>query len=866
MKPFLAFFFIGLLLATSKADVIAQANETVSSVADGDISLSGGNWKIDNAMFVHGTPAQISQAGYVDNNWNPAVVPGTVLTSYLTFFPDPWYGDQMNQISDAFFSTNDFWYRCQFMIPADDAGKHIWLNFDGINWKADIFLNGTAVGNIDGAFIRGRFDITSTARPGTTNYLAVLIHHVAHPESGPGKVIHKKLGSRTTNGDLLGYDSPTFLASAGWNWLPIVPGREIGIWNDVRVETTGDVKLIDPWVITDLPLPKTNRADLTVKTELLNNTDHSERGELIGQIGKMTFHQEEALEPGQTKSVTLDKFDCPQLSIKNPRLWWPNDYGSQPLYTLKLRFEIGGRISASRSVHFGIRKISYVRNNAIDSTNPMLTLYVNGRRILIRGGNWGMDDGMLNCNTAGYDLRVRLHHDANLNMIRNWVGMVGNEAFYDACDRYGILIWDDFWLANPVDGPDPTDDGMFIANMRDKIRRVRSHPSLALYCGRNEGLPPHELDMAMRAATRELDGTRYYIPHSAAGAVTGYGPYDDRNPEWYFANRGKALHSELGIVAVPSVESMRAMMPATNLWPINDMWAVHDYQSPRSDNYTKRIIQRYGAPSGIEDYCRKAQLVNMETAKAMFECLRANRGSGELIWMTQSAWPALICQLYDYYFEPTAAYFGAKQGAKPLHIFWDSNADTVKTANDTLNDETDLTAEARAYDLDGKEMWRKSTALDLPLGSVKSCFAIQRPADPSAVFFIKLKLRRGKKVLDENFYWSSSKNGSCTNLDKLPRVILPVTATRAGDSQTSRLMVHVSNPTPHVALMIRLKVVRANSGERVLPAFYEDNYFSLLPGEDRTLSVRFATADLAGEQPKLAVEGWNVRPEEVSIQ
>jgi Exo-beta-D-glucosaminidase Ig-fold domain/Glycosyl hydrolases family 2/Glycosyl hydrolases family 2, sugar binding domain len=860
---------VGLSVAILEAQVSVRAEETALSGGDSAISLSGGNWKLQDATLVDATPEKISQADFDDNHWMPAVVPGTVLTSYLAAgaIPNPWYGDQMSGISDPFFSTNDFWYRCHFTIPADDAGKRIWLNFDGINWKADIFLNGKAIGNIDGAFIRGCFDITSTATPGTANTLAVLIHHVAHPEPGPKKVIHKKLGSRTTNGDLLGYDSPTFVASAGWNWLPIIPGREIGIWNDVRVETTGNVKLVDPWVITDLPLPKTDHADLTVKTELRNYTGQPEHGELIGQIGNLTFRQKETLEPEQTTSVILDKFNCPQLSIPNPRLWWPNGYGNQPLYTLKLRFESDGKISDSKSVQFGIRQLSYVITNAIDSTNPMLTLYVNGRRILIRGGNWGMDDGMLTCDASGYDLRVRLHHDANLNMIRNWVGMTAKDAFYDACDRYGILIWDDFWLANPVDGPDPTDHKMFIANMRDKILRVRSHPSLALYCGRNEGIPPKELDVAMRSATSELDGTRFYIPHSAAGAVTGYGPYDDHNPEWYFKNRGKALHSELGIVAVPSVESMRAMMPATNLWPINDLWAVHDYQSPRSESYTKRIIQRYGAPTGIDDYCRKAQMVNMETAKAMFECLRANRGSGELIWMTQSAWPALICQLYDYYFEPTAAYFGAKEGAKPLHIFWDSNADIIKAANDTLNNETDLIAEARAYDLDGKEMWHKSTPLDLPSASVKSCFAIQRPADPAAVFFIKLNLRRGKKILDDNEYWSSSKNGSCTNLDQLPRVTLRVTVSKSkgnGDTRTRRLTVHISNPTPHVALMIRLKLTRAESGERVLPIFYGDNYFSLFPGESRTVSIQFAAADLAGEPPKLVVEGWNITPEEIS--
>lgn len=834
--------------------------------ADGSIALSGGNWKLQNAMFVDAAPTKIAQAGFDDSNWIPAVVPGTVLTSYLTIgaLPDPWYGDQMSGISEEFFSRNDFWYRCHFITPPKSAGKRIWLNFDGINWKAEIFLNGTPVGRIDGAFIRGHFDISSAAKLGGTNYLAVLVHCPAHPGPGRAKIMHRKLGDPTSNGDVLGYDSPTFLASAGWNWLPVIRGRDIGIWNDVRVETTGNVELIDPWVITDLPLPDTNQADLTVKTELRNDSAETAHGELIGKIGDITFQQEETLGPGQTKSLTLDKSNCPELSISNPLLWWPNDYGAQPLYTLNLRFENDGKISDSKNVTFGIRKISYVITNAIGSTNQMLTIYVNGRRILIRGGNWGMAEGMLNCDAAGYDLRVRLHHDANLNMIRNWVGMVGDEAFYDACDRYGILIWDDFWLANPSDGPNPTDDEMFMANARDKIRRIRSHPSLVLYCGRNEGMPPKGLVTVLPAAVDELDGTRHYIPNSAAGTVTGHGPYDDRSPEWYFANRGNTLHSELGLVAMPSVESMREMMPAKNLWPINNMWAIHDYQTPRSDDYTKRITQRYGAPTSIEDYCRKAQMVNMETAKAMFECLQANQGSGVLIWMTQSAWPALICQLYDYYFEPTAAYFGAKKGAEPLHIFWDSNANIVKVTNDTISDETDLTAEARVYNLDGKEMWHKSTQLDVPTACVRNCFALDRPADKSAVFFVKLKLRRGDQILSDNFYWSS-RSGSCTNLNDLPQVTLPATATKSGNGQTCRLTVHVSNPTHSVALMLRLKVIRAHSGKRVLPIFYEDNYFSLLPGESQTVSVEFAAANLAGEQPRLAIEGWNIVPQEISI-
>ncbi len=292
------------------------------------------------------------------------------------------------------------------------------------------------------------------------------------------------------------------------------------------------------------------------------------------------------------------------------------------------------------------------------------------------------------------------------------------------------------------------------------------------------------------------------------------------------------------------------------------MWAIHDYQKPRSDRYTKRIEQRYGAPTSIEDYCRKAQMVNMETAKAMFECLQANQGSGVLVWMTQAAWPALICQLYDYYFDPTAAYFGAKKGAEPLHILWDSNADIIKAANNTIDKQKDLIAEAWAYNLNGKEIWHKSTNLTLPATSVMNCFAIERPP---GVFFIKLKLRHGTHILSDNFYWSSSKGGSCTNLNDLPHLMLPVTVTKSGDGQMCRLTAQIKNPTHSAALMIHLKVIRANSDERVLPVFYDDNYFSLLPGENRTVSMEFANANLAGEQPKLAWDGWNISPEQISI-
>ena len=809
-------------------------------------------WRLQNAMFTASTSEDISSPKFSESDWLPAVVPGTVLASYLAAaaIPDPFYGSQHAQISEEFFTRNDFWHRNSFVISSHCRGRRLRLIFEGINWKAEVYLNGVLLGDIAGSFIRTSFDITEVALYGAVNCVAVLIRKVAHP----GEVQHKTLRRGYRNGGILGLDSPTFVSSIGWNWLPTIPGRNIGIWNDVRFEVSGDVVLVDPWVRTQLAQDN-SRADLTVSTDVRNLSGELKTCTLFLSMDKLTFRKEVTLQPHETQSLSIDKTQCPELTVNNPRLWWPNGYGDADLHSIQVRIELDGIVSMEQSITFGIRTIEYQTDNGV------LTVLVNGYKILCRGGNWGMEDGMLICDEEGYDLRVRMHRDMNLVMIRNWVGMVGRDAFYDACDRHGILIWDDFWLANPSDGPDPSDHAMFMSNALDKIRRARRHPSVAVYCGRNEGDPPPDLDAKLRDAVSSLDGTRYYISHSASGLVTGHGPYDNQDPEWYFENRGATFHTEQGIVCVPSVESMRAMMPESDLWPISDTWAVHDYQNPRSVLYTERIAKRYGPATGIEDYCRKAQMVNLESAKAMYECLQSNQGSAQLLWMTQSAWPALICQLYDYYFEQTAAYFGSKTACEPIHILWDQHRNVVKAANNTISARRGLRAEAWIYDLDGRERWRKAIDLDLPVTAAQICFSVEKSESLSPVFFVKLKLTEADVVLSENFYWSPAQVEDCTALSTLPNVNLSATIQFTTEGAEDKLIVAVTNPTSSVALAIRLKAVHSASGERILPAMYEDNYFSLLPNESKTVAIRTPNRSLSGKRPRMVVEGWNVRRE-----
>ncbi|MDF2382010.1 discoidin domain-containing protein [Nostoc ellipsosporum NOK] len=825
--------------------------------ADGKQFLTGGNWKLQRKTLVKANPPTISGNNYDDSNWIPATVPGTVLRSYLDIgaIPDPVYADQQLMISESFF-TADFWYRNSFRVPTRYKGQRIWLNFDGINWKADIYLNGRQLGNIHGAFIRGRFDITDYVKPDGDNVLAVLVYKNDHP----GEVTEQHLNDADPNGGIIGFDSPTFLASIGWNWIPTIRGRNTGIWNDVFLSATNSISIEDPFIKTDLPLPDTSRAAVSVDLVLKNHQNSAVTSTLKGEIGDVRFSKDYLLQPGESKTVHIDHADFPQLLLQDPQLWWPNGYGKPTLHNLNLKVLVNEIVSDQKNIAFGIREYSYTYND------NKLRIGINGVPLIIRGGNWGMSESMLRCDSAGYDLRVRLHRDMNLNLIRNWIGMIGDDEFYEACDRYGIMIWDDFWLANPLDGPDPSDNKMFMANVYDKIKRVRNHASLALWCGRNEGLPPSFLDSAMNRALHALDGSRHYIPGSADGAVTGLGPYDTKDPKWYFLHRGTTLHSEQGIVTVPTREGIEEMMPAEYLWPINDMWGKHDWTQPRVKIYKDDLERSYGKATDLTDFCRKAQMMNMEGPKAMMETWQSNRGPGGIVWMTHPAWPSFICQSYDYYLEPTAAFFALKKGSEPLHILWRADNEKVQIVNSTIHTVSDLTATISLWGMDGRLVFQKNEKRSVRPDEVADVLTMTYPENITPVHFIQLELKDSSgRVLSRNFYWRGSSYQDYRPLANMKEVSVTAIAKSEKRSSQSDVNVTLSNNSSGVALSIRLKVLKSKSGKRVLPVFYEDNYISLVPGEKRTVTISFNNDDLDGEEARLIMEGWNMTEKVIPV-
>ena len=451
----------------------------------------------------------------------------------------------------------------------------------------------------------------------------------------------------------------------------------------------------------------------------------------------------------------------------------------------------------------------------------------------------------------------------NFNMIRNWVGQIGEDEFYEACDRHGVVVWQDFWLANPWDGPDPDNDQMFLRNVTDTIQRIRNHPSVGLYCGRNEGYPPKPIDDGIREALASLHPGLHYISSSADDVVSGHGPYQAMPVKFYFSDRAPSkFHSEMGMPNIVTMDSLRLMMPESAMWPQGRVWGLHDFclrGAQGGASFIDRIQKSYGGADNVQDWVTLAQFVNYNGYRAMFEAQSKNR-MGLLIWMSHPTWPSFVWQTYDYYLEPTAGYFGAKKASEPLHIQWNPVSDSVEVVNYSAGDARGLTARARILNLDGSIRWEKTATLDAAEDTTASPIKLEFPAGLSAVHFIKLQLTRDGKVVSNNLYWRGVEPDNFVALRDLPKVKLDAATSveRRGDKW--RLTTALQNNSKEPAMMVRLKAVREKSGDRILPAIYSDNYVTLMPGEKRTVTTELRNADTRGEAPRIVVEGFNVAP------
>ncbi len=828
-------------------------------------SLNGSAWRIAPENEIKASGEQLSKPEFASSGWVAAQVPGTVFGSYVIagLEPEPTYGDNCYKVDFKKYDRN-FWYRTEFTVPSDYSKGHIWMNLDGVNRDADIYVNGQKLGSIHGFFQRGRFDVTALVHRGGKNVLAVLdyLPELKAPATRPTTPFTPTV-SRDVN-----YNSPSFICSRGWDWMPPVPGLNMGIYKDVYLTHTGDVSVIDPWIRTEVPSHA--EGDVSIQADLVNHSTGNVSGELVGEInpGKVTFRKAVSLKPGEVQSCTLSPDEITALKIHNPKLWWPNGYGDPNLYSCHLEFRTGSSVSDAKDVTFGIKKYTY------DTENDIMHFHINGVQIFPKGGSWGMAEFMLRCRGSDYDTKLRFQREENFNIIRNWMGMTADQAFYDACDKYGIMVWDELWLNSS--GGRPGDLGIYQANVIEKIKQVRNHPSIAFWAADNEAAPPADISKPIAAEIKTYDGDdRRYSPNSRSGSLSGSGPWGNLEPKKYFigvptgggSKQAFGMRSELGTATFVSYDSFKKFMPPETQWPENQMWNAHFYGkwagNGKPSTYTASIKQRYGTATDIRDFCRKAQLLNIETMKAMFEGWLDHSdkdAAGLIIWMSQSAYPSMVWQTYDYYYDLTGSFWGAKSACEPVHIYWNQNDDRIRVVNTSGRAMSGLTAYAGIYNVDGTSKSELKASIDSSPTAVADCCTLNFPADLSPTHFIKLRLVDSSgKLISENFYWRGTKYLDYSGLSSLKPVKLAMTSqtTSSGDNKT--IEADITNPTGSgtVALAIRPKLVAAESEEQILPVHMSDGYFSLLPGETKHVSLQFASASAKGKDFKVLLECWN---------
>lgn len=854
-------------------------------------------WKMKKAEDLRVSAETVSTPNVSTYDWLPAIVPGTVLNSLVDnkIYPEPYYGLnnklESGLIPDLYKVGRDFytyWFRTEFETPeVFYKGKKAWLELDGINYRAEIWLNGNMIGNMAGMFYQSHIDITDYIQLDQKNILAIKVYPIDVPGTIKPKG-RKAIGAQNNefqnggNGEI--GKNVTQLMTVGWDFtfLDGIRDRNTGIWKDLFIYTTGDVVLRHPFVKSDLSKPNYDLSKQILSVEVINPNDNwtVQDIKVIGEIKgeNIRFEKTVQLIRGEQKEVLFTPEEFPQLIIKNPRLWWPIHKGKQELYDLSFKvIDQKGNLLDSIATRFGIREIT----SNTETPDKSRTFYINGKPVFIKGTNWLPENMLRNTDERTY-AELRYTAQAGINMIRFWGGgITESDYFFQLCDELGIMVWTEFWMTG--DTKHPVDASIYYNNVISTVKRIRNHPSLAYYVSSNESTEmPYTQELIHR-----LDGTRGYQMQSECDGVHDGSPYKQVNIMCHYENtasdRGSRIdgfNPEYGAPCLPTVECLREMMDEKDLWPINK--PVWDYSDGNGFHlmtslYTD-MVNQYGISKNIEEFAEKAQFVGAFNYKSIWEVWnynKLNQGdrycSGFLFWYHNPPIRQVCSRMWDWSLEPTAALYAAQNACEPLHPQFDYLKNTISVVNDYYQSFNNYKVMATVYDLNGKKVFSKEGAFDLPEdGVAKDIFMIDFPKDITTVHFIKLRLFNEKGVeVGSNFYWRSTNKyegrktltGPTTagfqDLSKLKQTQLKVHYNIRKEGELQFIDIDIKNAAQSIAFFTQLQFLD-DKGSPVRPSFYSDNFFSLLPGESKRISIETKIQNLP-PKPVLVVRGWNIK-------
>lgn len=859
--------------------VLLLATQLQAQVHSNRIPLHEG-WQIQSACKVEAKGDVVSTAAFKPNGWYPTTVPMTVVAALVNnkVYPDPYYGMNLRSLPGMTYPigtifTNQamaddspfkcpWWYRTEFRVPAADKRKKIFLHFDGINYRATVWLNGQKIAGPDrvaGAWRTYEFEIAEYLNASKPNVLAV--ETTAQTENDLG---------------------------INWvDWNPAPPDKNLGLWRDVYLTTSGPVSVRDPQVTTKLDTDKFEWADIAVNAELINLSDKPVTGEIRITYPDRRLNMRVELAAGEINHPKI-----PVLRMKNPHLWWPYQMGKPEMYNLEIEYLIDNRVSDTASVHFGIREVTS------ELTDKGYRLFkINGKSILIRGAGWA-PDMLYRTSEKRQEQELRYVLDMGLNTVR-LEGKIETEHFFDLADRMGILVMAGWCCCSRWEQWDkwtPDDKTIALESLRSQMTRIRNHPSVFVWLNGSDNPPPPEIEQAYLDVEKELNWPNPVLSSATAkvSTVTGRsgvkmsGPYEYVPPMYWYNDveqkhgGGYGFNTETSPgPAPPLAESIERMMPKDDWWPIDEVWGYHagTGKFKTVDIFKTAMDARYGAPENLADFSLRAQVMTYDNERAMFESYIRNKytSTGVIQWMLNNAWPGIIWHLYDYYLVPGGGYFGAKKANEPVHVLYGYDDNSVWVVNNLYQSFADAKVHVSVFNLDMAEKFSDDAKLDVAPDSSTRAIQIPKLDDLSPTYFVRMELRDSMgKVMSTNFYWLSTTpetlDWSKTNyyvtpvvqhadlraLNTLPKVKLQASVRSMRVAGEEVLHVTLKNPSKAVAFAVELKL-KDSKGEMVTPVLLEDNYFPLLPGEKRTLQIRYAAESLHGS-PTAHVDGWNVEP------
>jgi len=848
------------------------------------------DWRLESSCKLTAKPEALSLPGFDDSKWHPALVPGTVVGSLVAdkTLPDPNYGKNLSSFPGAFTNNKiqaanldmpagspfrcSHWFRTEFASPAEYANRAIWLHFLGINYRANIWLNGKQLADrneVAGAYRAYEFRISELLNKSGKNALAV---EVFAPEKND-------------------------LGLTWVDWNPTPPDKDTGIWREVFLTSSGDVILRHPFVSSKLDSAY-NSAALTLSAELRNTTDHPVKATLHADVGDIQLAQPVELAAKETKIVRFSPDQFPQLKLSGPHLWWPYQMGDPYLYTAKFRVEVSKETSDFVSLDFGIREVT----SELTEAGGRL-FKVNGKRVLIRGAAWA-PDMLLRWSSWKLDADLAYVKHMGLNTIR-LEGKTDRDEFFNKADKLGLLVMPGWICCDAWEhwkSWTPETKKIAAASLIDQISRLRNHPSVFVWLYGSDGPPPADIETMYLDLLKQLEWPNPTVSSASETPtkVTGKsgvkmtGPYEYVPPMYWLSDKkaggafGYNTETSPG-PAIPTKESLAKFIPKEHLWPIDDYWNFHagGERFTTIDVFRDALTRRYGAPDSLDDFERKSQAMTYDNQRSMFEAYARNKyvSTGVIQWMLNNAWPSLIWHLYDYYLVPAGGYFGTKKAQEIVHVQYDYDTNSVSIINGKYEDLKGYKVTAKLYNIDAKEAGSRDARIDLTADAATKAFDLPAPANLSTTYFLKLQLHDASgNLVSDNFYWLSTKLDTMdwkhkkdtvytpqkdfadlTGLNSLPQVKLEVHAANDGKGETGMIHLRLKNTSGSVAFMVHPRLTKGPNGDDLVPVFWDDNYFTLLPGEEKTVSVSFALVDLAGTELSLTIDGYNVAPTPVAI-